>query len=454
MSIATNPYPPTNPYLLGNSAPVPDEVTAFDLPVTGTIPAELTGRYLRNGPNPAGDPDPMRYHWFLGDGMVHGIRLEAGAARWYRNRWVRSPSVADAMGVEPPPTDLDPAWTSLSPNTNVVSMGGRTLALVEAGFAPYELTDELETIGPTDLDGTLERSFSAHTKVDPATGEGHLVAYWWGWESSVRYLKVGTDGRVEKTIDVAVPGGPMIHDTAITERWAVVLDLPVTFDLELATVGGGFPYGWNPDYGARVGLLPLDATTDETRWFEIDPCYIFHPLNAYDDGDRVVLDAVRHEATFDTDHHGPDEGLPTLDRWTFDTSTGVVTEERLDDRGLELPRLDERRIGRPNRYGYAVCTDDRVGYGHTTKLDLDRGTRQVREHGPGRWAGEPVFVPRTPDAAEDDGWLMALVYDTDRNGSDLVIWSAQDFLGPAEAVVELPQRVPWGFHGNWIPDPI
>src|SRR5437867_673072 len=132
-----------NLYLSGNMAPVAEETTAFDLPVIGQLPAELDGRYLRNGPNPVGRPDPTRHHWFTGDGMVHGIRLQAGKALWYRNRWVRTPAVCEALG-EPPPHNPFPAdRPAFGANTNVIGLGERTYAIVEAGSLPYELTDEL-----------------------------------------------------------------------------------------------------------------------------------------------------------------------------------------------------------------------------------------------------------------------------------------------------------------------
>lgn len=442
-----------NRYLEGNFGPVADEVTAHDLPVTGTIPAQLCGRYLRNGPNPAAQVDAGAYHWFSGDGMVHGIRLADGRAEWYRNRWVRSPAVSAALGDPPIETDLDPDRVAFAPNTNVIGHAGRTLTLVEGGSAPYELDDELATIGPTDFSGTLPGAFSAHPKRDPATGALHVVAYHWAWGNQIQYLVVNPKGRVSRTVDVAVGGPIMVHDLAVTETHAVLFDLPVTFDVEAAMGGAGFPYRWNPDYLPRVGLLPLDATTDETRWFEVEPCYVFHPLNAYDDGERVIVDLVRHPSMFNRSLNGPAEGTPTLERWTLDSTSTTVREERLDDRGQEFPRMDERRLGRRHRFGYTTAAEVGIASGATLKHDLDKGTSETRNHGRGRVASEPIFVPRSGDAAEDDGWLMALAYDNGRDGSDLVIWSAQDFLGPAEAVIELPQRVPYGFHGNWVPDP-
>ena len=169
-----------NRFLQGSFAPVAKEITAFDLPVTGRVPAGLSGRYLRNGPNPLGLDDPD-YHWFLGAGMVHGVRLRDGRAEWYRNRWVRSKAVAEALGEKWPAGPVH-AGMDFAANTHIIAHAGRTLATVEAGPLPYELSDELDTRGPCDFGGTLPGGFAAHTKLDPRTGELHAIAYFWAWD--------------------------------------------------------------------------------------------------------------------------------------------------------------------------------------------------------------------------------------------------------------------------------
>jgi len=439
-----------NTYLEGNFGPVTDELTVEDLPVTGQIPEVLQGRYLRNGPNPV-EPDPATYHWFSGTGMVHGIRLEGGTAKWYRNRFVRGDDIVDRKGwprLPGPRNDMG----GIGPNTNVIGHAGRTWALVEAGTPPMELTSDLESVCFSDFDGTLPGAYTAHPKRDPASGELHAVSYNWQWPY-IQYTRVGVDGRVNKLVNVPVPGGPMVHDTAITETQVVLFDLPVTFNLDAAMAGNVFPYLWNPGYGARVGLLPRDGEADDVRWCEVELCYVYQPLNAYDlpDG-RAVLDVVRHPKMFDTDTLGPNEGSPTLERWTVDPAAGKVLEERLDDRGEEFPRVDERVVGRPHRYGYAANVGDAFAHGPLLKFDLKEGTTSVHDFGKGQVTGEAVFVPRSPDAAEDDGWLLSIVYDAASDGSDLVILDAQDFDAAPIARVHLPQRVPFGFHGNWVPD--
>ncbi len=449
----TTPTDSSNRYLADNFGPVTEEVAAFDLPVTGAIPTELDGRYLRNGPNPIGPVDMRTHHWFVGTGMVHGVRLRDGKAEWYRNRYVRGDEVAQIQGLEPLPGPRHPMFGGAAPNTNVIGHAGSTWAVVESGGLPVEMTDELDSVRYIDFDGQWPGSFSAHPKRDPITGELHVIGYYWEWDH-VKYLVVRPDGSLRKVVEIPVPGKIMLHDVAITESSIVIFDLPVTFQLDALAEGYAFPYRWDEAYHARVGVLPREGLADDVRWADVEPCYVYHPMNAYDlpDG-RIVMDVARHPKMFATDVNGPFEGPPTLDRWTIDADAGKVLEERIDDRGQEFPRVDERLVGRPHRYGYSASFGETVvEHGALLKHDLETGSSEAHDFGEGRGSGEGVFVPRSDDAAEDDGWVMSLVYDRGTDRSDLVILDAQDFSGEPVATVHLPQRVPFGFHGNWVPD--
>ncbi|RJO68328.1 carotenoid oxygenase [Nocardia panacis] len=477
----------SNRYLEGGFAPIDKEFTLTDLTVTGAIPDYLDGRYLRNGPNPIGDLDPELYHWFGGDGMVHGIRIADGKAHWYRNRWVRGPITSMALDEQPVVTGL-PGVFGVGANTNVVGHAGKTLALMEGGGPVYELSEELDTVGVCDFDGTLSGGYTAHPKRDPETGELHAVSYSFGRGNTVQYTVIGADGRARRALDIEVTGSPMMHDFSLTERHVILYDLPVTFDTGLiaeripvprllrlparlllsALIGRvkipapragaptkpprdrRLPYRWNPKYPARVGVLPRDGGAGDVRWFEIEPCYVFHPMNAYDDGDTVVLDVVRHPKMFDTSPLGPNEGAPTLDRWVVDLAAGKVRQSRLHDFPQEFPRVDERLVGRRHRYGYAAGVGAGLSGNSTVlKHDVLGGGSVERSLGSGKEVGEFIFHPSAPDAAEDDGVLMGFVYDRAADRSDLMLLDA----GTLETVaaIHLPHRVPTGFHGNWVP---
>jgi carotenoid cleavage dioxygenase len=231
------------------------------------------------------------------------------------------------------------------------------------------------------------------------------------------------------------------------------MDLPVVFDIELAMAGKGMPYKWDPSYGARLGVLRRHGRNEGIVWHEIDPCYVFHPMNAYDDGATIVLDVARYDKLWDVSGDIFDPAC--LYQWRIDTAAGAVKGETRDDRSVEFPRVHPGRIGLPYRYGYATVTDVRDGVAFTEliKYDHKRGDAVVHDPGAGRVPSEGVFVPDPDGAAEDDGWVMTYVYDAARDGSDFVIIDARDFGSPPIARVALPQRVPFGFHGSWIPDP-
>jgi carotenoid cleavage dioxygenase len=442
-----------NPYLQGNFAPVTEEVTVTDLKVTGELPDVLEGRYLRNGPNPLGAIDPATYHWFSGTGMVHGIRLQGGRAHWYRNRWVRSAYVAEELGEEPKGGPVVEGFDFAS-NTNVIGHAGKTFAIVEAGPRPYEMSYELDTIAASDFEGTLPGAYTAHPKRDPESGELHAISYYWAWGNQVQYTVVGTDGKVRKVVDIPVGGMVSVHDMSLTESSVLIYDLPVLFSPEALGSGSGFPYRWSEDYPARVGVLPRDGGAEDVAWCDVEPCYVFHPMNAYDEDGVVVVDVVRHPKVFAEHLLGPYEGPPALERWRVDPVAGKVHTELLDDQAQEFPRVDERLVGRRHRYGYSAVvrdnTDSFAAGGGLVKHDVLKGTREVRNIKGA--AGEAVFVPSSPDAGEDDGWVLSLVHNADRNAADLLVLNAQDFTGTPAAVVELPVRVPFGFHGNWVPD--
>ncbi len=454
--MATRAKTEFNPFLAGPYAPVADELTVESLPVTGALPATLSGTYVRIGPNPVTPPDPRFYHWFAGDGMVHGVRLHAGKAEWYRNRYVRSTRVSQALGEAPAPGPRNERTDTV--NTNVIGHAGKILAMVEAGGLPVELDTLLGTTAHSNLDGTLRLGgFTAHPHRDPETGELHAICYDGGNRERIRYVVVGTDGHVRKEVAIPIADGPMIHDCAITARFVIILDLPVTFSMAAARAGNGFPYRWNPDHPARVGLLPRDGGADDIIWCNVDPAQVFHPCNAYDlpDG-RVVIDLSAHDKVFASDNtSGPDSTIVTFERWTCDPATHSVDRRVIDALPQEFPRLDERLTGKPYRYAYTITLGDGRpaapgALSGVIKHDLETGTRTTHDFGPGCIPGEFVFVPRGPDAVEDDGWLMGLVVDIKRNGTDLVLLDARDITAAPVASVALPQRVPLGFHGNWI----
>lgn len=430
-------------WLSGNFAPVEREVEAFDLPVSGALPPELSGVFMRTGPNPAREPSP---HWFLGDGMVHGVRIEKGKARWYRNRYV------DTVLRQRKISSRDPSIfgdrTASTANTNIVRHAGRIFALEEAHF-PYEITGDLETKGWEDFGGKLKSALTAHPKICPETGE--MLGFGYSFMPPfLTYHRFDRDGRLVQSEEIPVGGPTMMHDFGVTRTKVIFMDLPIVFDMATA-MQGGMPYLWSDNYRARLGVMPRNGSAKDLKWFDIPSCYIFHPLNAYDDGDAVVLEAARYEKMwvkgFDYPAH--------LHRFRLDLKTGVAKGEQLDDLPIEFPRVRDEKAGFKHRYGYAITTHEGDAAGFTlgtriVKFDLDKAETKIAELGKGRLPSETVFA--SAGSGEDEGYLLSIVYYAARDKSDFIVLDAKDIAKGPVATVALPQRVPFGFHGAWFAD--
>jgi len=428
-------------WLTGLFAPTFEEVTETQLKVTGSIPPELNGRYLRNGANPQSGESA---HWFLGNGMIHGVELNNGTANWYRNRYVNTPLFEDASA--DPMNALDDRSRSLA-NTHIIGHAGKILAL-EEGHWPFELSAELETVGPYNYNGKLETGMTAHPKICPETGELLFFAYGMA-PPYLTYHRASATGELVQSEQIEVKGATMMHDFNITRNFVIFMDLPLVWNFE-NMANAGLPIQWSDEYGARLGVMPRNGTNKDVVWYDIDPCYVYHPLNAYEDGDTIVIDVCRLAHSMKP---GVADVPPVLHRWTINQTTGKVSESQLDDRSVDFPRVPDAVVGQKHRYGYAA----EFGSGGPSavsflKYDLQTGGSVAHELKNGRVGGEPVFVPAAGGTSEDDGYLMSFVYDPALDKSELVIVDASSMNDKAVARIHLPTRVPAGFHGSWIAD--
>ncbi|MEU7766553.1 carotenoid oxygenase family protein [Nocardia sp. NPDC049190] len=455
MSTATGHADSVSPYLQGAFTPVDREVTAFDLPVEGRIPAELDGLFTQIGPNPVQPPKHRtleRYSFFAQDGMVSGVRIQDGGACWFRNRWVRSRRVVKALGERRPPGPRHFPMDTV--NTNIIAHNGLLLALVETGCLPVHLGSTLETMEYTDLGGSLQHGVSAHPKLDPTTGELHLLAY-----SALRrwaeYLVLAPDSTVCHRQRVPLGGRPMVHDIALTPRYVLFFDTPVRFSLG-AAVRGALPYTWHDGHQTRLGVLPRPGVAGGLRWFEIPDGFVFHMVGAHEpDPARIELTAICYDRLFDGAEEDPIANRGHLWRWTVDLNRGTATADQIGDRPNELPRSDPRRIGQPMRHYYALtvdgATDAPVYHPHALlRHDFRTGEPLIRRLPPGHAASEPVFVPHPDRPGEDEGWVAYYEHDPNADTTKLVWLHAADFAGEPVATIALPIRIPVGFHCSWI----
>ena len=452
-----------NPYLAGPYAAVDTEIDATDLPVIGEIPRDLDGVYLRNGPNPQ-FPPVGRYHWFDGDGMVHAVHFHDGKVS-YRNRWVRTDAFereraagdVQWVGIMEPLRD-NPRDMPLkdSSNTDLVFFNGDVLSLFYMCGAGYALDPvSLETRGQRDFGGRL----SAHAKVDEQTGE--LLFFDYGPRPPyLRYGVAGPDGQVTHHTNVDLPGPRLPHDMAITDNYSILMDLPLVNDPEAAKAGRHKLF-FDSSLPARYGVIPRHGDGSQIKWFDTEPCYVYHSINAWEEGDEIVLDLCRvTKPEPRADAAGPLAKLLSylrldahLYRYRFNLATGAVHEQALDDDNTEFPSIDLSRLGRPNRHAYHVhiSPEPTLLFDGIVKYDVLNGTDERWWCGAGRWASESPFAPRPNATADDDGYLVSFVYDQLEDRSEVVILDASDLTAGPIGRVLLPQRVPIGFHATWVP---
>lgn len=449
-----------NPYLDSNFAPVHSEITSDDLVVIGELPSDLCGLFVRNGPNPQ-FPPLGRYHWFDGDGMLHAVDISNGKARYY-NRYVQTKgwkieheakSAIWTGLMEPPRMDNPYEPSKNTANTALVWHGDRLLALWEGG-APHLLkVPELETVGSYTYEGQLASPCTAHPKVDAVTGEMMFFGYSPAAAPYLHYSVVSVEG-VLRTVPIDLPVGVMMHDFAITEHYTIFMDLPLTFRLSRMRQGES-ALMFEPDRPSRFGILPRHGDNSSIRWFELEACYVFHTLNAYESGSEIILVACRMDGTTVLDassNHDSKSNIPHLHQWRFNLKTGAVVDEQLDDTASEFPRVNEQWLGRSTRYGYTarMVLGTMPLFDGLLKYDLLTGKSQTHFFEQGRYGGEGVFVPHPDATAEDHGWLLTFVYDRAEQRSELVVVNAQDITAEPVARIIIFQRVPYGFHGTWI----
>jgi carotenoid cleavage dioxygenase-like enzyme len=457
------------PYLQGNYAPVAEE-REFDeeqLTVEGVVPKNLLGAYMRDGANVAYQPNHYVYP-LDGDGMVHAVYFRDGHVS-YKNRWVETShlkterqfdrtiygSVGKLLEV---PQEVIAAGGEPSPirntaNTNVIYHGEKLLAMWEGGF-PHLLNNDLSTVGLYDYGGALQAgdALTAHPKVCPDTGQ--LVTCTQRWDSPNYWVQIfDAKGGHVRTIPVEFERKGIIHDLQITDNYIVIFYAPAFHSVEKAMKGED-PFMWEPELGTKIIAIPRDGNGNNIV-FETEAFFSWHFCNGYEEGGKIMIDYVWINSIpfSQAQGTGVEKQPRRMYRMTLDPVSKQVTNEQFSDVFCEFSRVDERRMGKPYRYGFAASSNrewgDAHGYNCTGRFDFETGETTLWEFGAEANAGEPVHVPNPDSEREEDGWVMNFVY-TPEEGSFLSILSAGDIANGPVAKVKIPGRVPNGFHGNWM----
>lgn len=458
-----------SPYLSGRYAPVRAETDADRLPVEGTLPADINGVFMRNGPNPMFPPLGSYTYPLDGDGMIHAVWITGGTAR-YRNRWVRTRTLraeeqagrALRGGILTPDGAAqgpDAAWPGEpEPSAGIIRHAGHYLALQDGG-PPHEVTAELDTAGSFDFGGALPLGICAHPRIDPRSGE--LVAF----RAAARppyltWAAIGPDGSVTRPpTEIAGIDRPyLIHDFTITEHYALFIIGPALLDLAAAG-GGGEVLSWHPELGTRIALVPR-AGTGLVTIAELDPLWAWHFANAYEDDGRVVADFPWWSAPArgaGPAVAGTGKGAPrgALCRAAIDPARGRAALETLFDAPAAFPRIDDRLTGR--RHRYVTVTADSGEHGlapgeHDRLVRYDLAAGRADHWDTGASIGEAVFAPRHgTEAGELDGYYLSFARTLADDRSWLYVWDAGEFPRKPVARVAIPAAVPNGLHANWFP---
>ena len=436
------------------------ECERLDLPVIGEIPRDIHGGYFRNGPNPTKSPTGF-HHWFDGDGMFHGVWLEDGNAR-YANRYIQTQDhrLGDASplnGIFEQAHDVSGRNVHYrdTANTDVIFHNESLLALWYVSGQPVAVNaSTLETIGDATFGGTLPKNISAHSKVDPVTGE--LVFFDYSlYEPKMSTGTISRDGVLTYFQDVELPGPRLPHDMGMTENYVILHDLPVIFSQEAIR-----QRMWRihvADLPVRFGVVP--RLGGKPRWFEFPTAYIYHVINAWEEGDEVVMAACKMvDNGFAPDpKYGPYAPMADVLAlraqpfiWRLNMKTGEGCEQQIDDGVSEFPVVNNDFMGRKTKYSYHVVFDNCIEQRFVAllKYDLQTGRSTRHDFPNGVYGSEPAFAPRIGARDEDDGYLITFTT-TEDGHSEAHILDAREMNKPAIARIQLPQRVPLGFHGTW-----
>lgn len=469
-----NPMPQDHPALKGPFAPIQMECDAPDLYIEGEIPKDLCGSFYRCGPNVQFAPRSEDHHLFSGDGMVHGFHIENGKVR-YNNRWVRTAKwrIEHELGrnvVNPlNPFDCEPEFSDFIltdkeglANTSPIWHGGRLLITEEAHLPMVVDPHTLETLGPWDFYGRCRTAMTAHPKIDPKTGELFMFAYmaYEPFSPDVTVYTVNREGVITNTVKIDTPYGSMVHDFMVTENYIMIPIMPLTGDLDRAMQG--LPaIAWDPSQPTVIGILPRHSSSgDDIRWVESDTLFFFHVMNGYEKDGKMLVDLCQFEQAplFPNADGTPGANIPaSLHRWTIDLEDPSVPlqSECINEMEAEFPQCDPRYLMSEYRYGFFITPQDpeveEAFYNAVCRIDRQTGEIERYNFGAGRVTSEAIFVPRSDDAREGEGYLMSVVFNPDTQTSELDIFDAENLSGGPIGIAKLSHRVPLGFHGGWRP---
>lgn len=428
-----------------------DEFETTTLKFSGIIPKYLNGLLLRIGSNPIDVKNPTLFEWYLGDGMIHGLKLQDGDAIWFKSKMLATDFVQNRKAQSHLKGYRRGAHDVV--NTNIFKHAGKLWAVIEAGAFPICLDDELNGERYQFFNSDADLPFTAHPRKDIKTGHLHAICYDALERENAYYQVIDQHGDLIHVTQISLKHGPMIHDCLITDCEVIIFDFPLIFSVKHLLQGKSVPYQWNDQHQARLGILPKYGHAEQIQWINLDPCFVFHAANAFrDEHNQIILDVMVHHTNFEHSLHAAyEQQNARLERWTIDSELSAINRIILDSRIQEFPKIDERFTGLKYRYLYTLAFPKNASlFNFLCIYDLEMNKNMTYDFGISWAIGEVVFVPESKQSAEGDGFLMAYLHHLDGEDSKVVILKVNGLDILLQAEIDLAVRVPLGFHCNWV----
>lgn len=453
----TTSNPSSNRYLSGNYAPVRRELNVSRLTVMGRLPSDLFGTYYCIGSNPQFDP-VGNYHWFTGDGMVHAITLDEQGAS-YANRWVRTEKfnaerelgqpIFDGMNRQINTDDKYKQLNANAANTNIIMHAGKLQALNEGGLPVLMNAKDLSTIGTCNFGHENLATLTAHPRFEQSTGLLHTYSYL-SFSGHLNYYCLNQQGQIMMQREIDWPYSCMMHDFIITENFCIFPCFPVTYNFKRAMETGEL-FKWEPQLPTVFGIMSRKDKHAKIIWIEFEPCQVMHFSNAFEHNGQIIIDAFKDKES--QLFYQSKSGKPLLTnivRWEIDLNRKAIKETLYEQCRGGFPRFDERLNGRSYRYGYyAQDIGNKKFLNCINRIDFQTGEQHAYQLGQDG-VSEPVFIPKNKNAREGEGYLLAMRYCERSNTSCLTLFNAEQINDGPMATIQLPCRVPYTFHGNWV----